>query len=65
MKDAAVVVYCPRRRQHDAVCETPNTCAGGADCRLGREFLARLRAFLARLKPRVRAFMTKVEWFEP
>ncbi len=28
-------VYCPRRQQHAAVCETPNACAGGVDCRLG------------------------------
>jgi len=28
-------VYCPRRRQHDAECETPTSCAGGIDCRLG------------------------------
>lgn len=28
-------IYCPRRQQHAAVCETPDGCAGGADCRLG------------------------------
>jgi len=28
-------IYCPRRRQHNAECETPNACSGGADCRLG------------------------------
>ena len=35
-------IYCPRRRQHAAVCETPNACAGGADCRLGPDLNARM-----------------------
>jgi hypothetical protein len=35
-------IYCPRRRQHDAVCETPDGCAGGADCRLGPDLNTRM-----------------------
>jgi hypothetical protein len=27
-------IYCPRRHGKTE-CETPNACAGGADCRLG------------------------------
>jgi hypothetical protein len=34
-------IYCPRRQQHTAVCETPNACAGGADCRLGPDLDSR------------------------
>ena len=26
-------IYCPRR--HGIECDTPNACAGGADCRFG------------------------------
>jgi len=33
-------IYCPRRRQHNAECETPNACAGGIDCRLGPDLKA-------------------------
>lgn len=35
-------VYCPRRRQHNTECETPNACAGGADCRLGPDLNTRM-----------------------
>ena len=38
----AKAIYCPRRQQHAAVCETPNECAGGADCRLGPDLNARM-----------------------
>ena len=34
-KPRPCIVYCPRRRQHNAECETPDSCAGGIDCRLG------------------------------
>lgn len=35
-------IYCPRRRQHAAECETPDACAGGADCRLGPDLNTRM-----------------------
>jgi hypothetical protein len=38
----AKAIYCPRRQQHAAVCETPNACAGGADCRLGPDLNAHM-----------------------
>jgi hypothetical protein len=37
-------IYCPRR--HGIECDTPNACAGGADCRFGPDPATQRRIFL-------------------
>ena len=41
-------IYCPRR--HGIECDTPNACAGGADCRFGPDPYAEARALFEAAK---------------
>lgn len=37
MSEPGTTIYCPHRGGPKLECETPNACAGGADCRRGSD----------------------------